>query len=128
MIVEVDLAGMALQVRVEEAEAALVGTGRADEAVPHEMRRGDAGDRGPAGMEALGPRALLEEQLHARRGARRDALRRDDLVRVEAKELAAATAELKWATRPVAWKPTWWKPPLTAAPRRIAVSVPAGRR
>ena len=85
--VEVDLAGVALQMRVEEAEAALVGTRGPDEAVPHEVGRRDAGDGGPAGMEALRPRPLLEEHLHAGGGARRHALRRHDAVRVEAEEL-----------------------------------------
>ena len=44
---------------------------------------------------------------------------------VSPSSLPATTALLKCETTPVAWKPAWWKPPFTAAPMRIATSMPA---
>ena len=41
-----------------------------------QCRRGNARNRGPSGMEPLGPRALLKKHLHPRGGAGRDPLRR----------------------------------------------------
>ena len=77
---------MLLQVRLEQAEAALVGARGAEEAASRQRRRGDAGNRAPARMQALGPGALLEEDLHAagRRGG--DALRAHERVGVEAEQ------------------------------------------
>ena len=83
---EIHLGGMLLQVRLEQAEAALVGARWAEEAVLCQRRRGDAGDRAPAGMQPLGPGAFLEEDLHAagRRGG--NALRTRERVGVEAEQ------------------------------------------
>ena len=77
---------MLLQMRLEQAEAALVGARGAEEAVLGERCRGDAGNRPPARMQALGPCALLEEDLHAagRRGG--NALRAHERVGVEAEQ------------------------------------------
>jgi hypothetical protein len=50
---------MRLQVGVKQAELALIGTLGPDEAVLRQPRRGDAGHRPPAGMEALRPGAVL---------------------------------------------------------------------
>ena len=71
----------ALQIRIEHAEAALIGAGRADEAFAAERGRRDAGLRRPSGMHALGPRAVLEEFHAARRHRQRDALRHRQRLR-----------------------------------------------
>ena len=57
-----------------EAEAPLVGLGRALEPLLGEGRGADPGDRRPAGVHPLGPRAVIQELQAARGHAERDAL------------------------------------------------------
>ena len=71
-----------------ETEAALVGLAGADEARRGECRGLEPGGGGPAGMDALGPAAVLEELEAARCEAERDALGLAHLGRGEIQELA----------------------------------------
>eukprot|EP01137_Pigoraptor_chileana_P026090 Opistho-2@96541 len=54
----------------------------------HHVCRRDAGQRAPAGVHALGPGAVFQEHLHARGRAGGDALRIDQLLRIEPEQLA----------------------------------------
>ena len=74
--------------RLEEAEAPFIGGGRGHEPVLGHHRGSEAADTGPARMEALGPRAILEEFEAARVRRQRDALRVDQLRGIEPVQLA----------------------------------------
>src|SRR6185295_17865710 len=67
------------KVTAKQAEAAFVGFGRRGEVVSGERCRADPACGRPAGMDALGPRAVLEELQVAARERERDALRAGEL-------------------------------------------------
>ena len=106
-----------------EAEAPLVGLGRALKPLLGEGRGADAGERRPAGVHPLGPGAVVQELQAAGGHAERDALGVGKLRLGHAREPAGGERRAEHADHAGGMETQRWKPPCAAAAMRAAPSI-----